>query len=132
MAICGGWSKSPLFAETLTALGVSIDVVRFHHGVVIVSNTDSRPEELVRTLEEIIGMRSLKRLDALRFRGRIPFASTQLFGRLGKRCLALVTQHAYGAETSSLAEGALIPLSRFRHLMAHGGPRSISIQPARC
>ena len=131
MVICRGWSKSPLFAETLTALGVSIDVVRFHHGVVIVSNTDSRPEELVRTLEEIIGMRSLKRLDALRLRGRIPFA-TQLFGRLGKRGLALVTQHAYGAETSSLAEGALIPLSRFRHLMAHGGPRTISIQPARC
>ena len=54
------------------------------------------------------------------------FASGQFYGRLARRCLAVVTQHAYGSESSTLAEAAIHALSRFRDMLVNGVPRMIS------
>ena len=104
--------KAPPFSSSLVALGVQFDVSKLHQGSVSVSNTTNRRDELAQALDQAVTSRSLAKLEALRLRGRMRFASGQFYGRLARRCLAVVTQHAYGSESSTLAEAAIHALSR--------------------
>ncbi|CAL1148965.1 unnamed protein product [Cladocopium goreaui] len=118
--------KAPPFSSNLVALGVQFDVSRLHQGLVKVANTESRRDELAQALDQAVTSKSLAKLEALRLRGRMQFASGQFYGRLARRCLAVVTQHAYGSESSTLAEAAIHALSRFRDMLVNGVPRMIS------
>ena len=118
--------KAPPFSSNLVALGVQLDVSELHKGLVKVANTESRRDELAQALDQAVTSQSLAKLEALRLRGRMQFASGQFYGRLGRRCLAVVTQHAYGSESSKLAEAAIHALSRFRDMLVNGVPRMIS------
>ena len=118
--------KAPPFSSSLVALGVQLDVSKLHQGSVSVSNTANRRDELAQALDQAVTSRSLAKLEALRLRGRMQFASGQFYGRLARRCLAVVTQHAYGSESSTLAEAAIHALSRFRDMLVNGVPRMIS------
>ena len=111
--------KAPPFGKVLTALGVSLDVSLLHQGSVKIDNTESRRMELAQALTEIIDRRELKKLDALKLRGRMQFASGQLYGRVSKRCLACVTQHAYGAENARVDNATLSAFHRFRQLLLY-------------
>ena len=118
--------KAPPFCDSLVALGVELDVSKLHHGVAQIANTESRRNELAESLDRAIGSRSLTKLEALQLRGRMQFASGQFYGRLARRCLAVVTQHAYSSESSMISEGAVHALSRFRDMLVNGAPRVIS------
>ena len=118
--------KAPPFCDGLVALGVEVDVSKLHHGVAQIANTESRRNELAESLDRAIGSRSLTKLEALQLRGRMQFASGQFYGRLARRCLAVVTQHAYNSESSMISEGAVHALSRFRDMLVNGVPRVIS------
>ena len=91
--------KAPPVSEVLTALRISLDVSRLNKRFVIVDNTDNRRLELVKALDQVIESKRLPKMDALRLRGRMQFAAGQLFGRLPRRCLSLITQHAYNVES---------------------------------
>ena len=116
--------KAPPFSKILTAL--VMDVRNLHNGVVVIDNTESRRIELARSIEEILQSKQLRRLDALRLRGRMQFAAGQLFGRVARRCLSVVTQHAYGMDNASVSESALSALQRFRDMLLAGSPRTLS------
>ena len=118
--------KAPPFSKILTALGVVMDVSNLHNGVIVIDNTESRRIELARSIEEILQSKQLRRLDALRLRGRMQFAAGQLFGRVARRCLSVVTQHAYGMDNASVSESALSSLQRFRDMLLAGSPRTLS------
>ena len=118
--------KAPPFSNNLVALGVEFDVSRLHQGLVKVANTESRREELAQSLDQAVASKSLAKLEALRLRGRMQFASGEFYGRLARRCLAVVTQHAYSSESSTLSEAAAHALSRFRDMLVNGAPRMIS------
>ena len=118
--------QAPPFCSSLVALGVELDVSQLHNGTVHVANTESRRIELAQSLDQAIGSRSLTKLEALRLRGRMQFASGQFYGRLARRCLAVVTQHAYSSESSMISEAAAHALSRFRDMLVNGVPRMIS------
>ena len=118
--------KAPPFCSSLVALGVELDVSQLHNGTVHVANTESRRIELAQSLDQAVGSRSLTKLEALRLRGRMQFASGQFYGRLARRCLAVVTQHAYSSESSMISEAAAHALSRFRDMLVNGVPRMIS------
>ena len=53
------------------------------------------------------------RADALRFRGRLQFASGQLFGRLAKKALSIVTGHAYLSKNATLDAGTISALKLY-------------------
>ena len=74
--------------------------MKLHLGEVTISNTESRTRELFDTIRDVLQRGALNKHEALRLRGRMQFAAGQSFGRLAKRCLAYVTQHAFG--TTSL------------------------------
>ena len=118
--------KAPPFCDNLVALGVELDVSKLHHGAVQIANIEGRRNELAGSLDPAIASKSLTKLEALRLRGRMQFASGQFYGRLTRRCLAVVTLHAYSSESSMISEGAVHALSRFRDMLVNGVPRAIS------
>ena len=88
--------KAPPFASVVAALGVTIDVSLLHRGRVRIDNTESRKAEIAAAIAQILDTGTLIRPDALRLRGRLQFVAGQIFGRIAKRSLALITKHAYG------------------------------------
>ena len=124
--------KAPPFGKVLTALGISLDVSELHRGSVRIDNTEVRRAELSQAITEVVDRRELKKLDALKLRGRMQFASGQLYGRVSKRCLACVTQHAYGAEHARLDDSTVNAFLRFRQMMLADRPRTLSSRSSSC
>ena len=119
--------KAPPFSPSLKALGISIDVSELRKGLVKIDNTASRREELALLISQVISSG-----DALRLRGRMQFASGQLHGRVSKRCLAIITQHAYCSENASLDVASIHALERFHNLLMSNEPRTLSMRCAMC
>ena len=70
-------------------------------------------------------------MEALRLRGRMQFVSGQLFGRVAKRTLAVVTRHAYSAESAVLSPEAMTSIRRFLAIIESDKPRVISRSASR-
>ena len=121
--------KAPEFAELFSALGVSINVSQFHRGLVMVGNTESRRKELVELLEALIETQVLHKAEALRLRGRLQFAAGNVFGRIARASLAVITQHAYHSHSPRLDQKAILALTLHRSLLLDGRPREL--KPAR-
>jgi len=100
--------KAPDFRQVFQALGVSINVSSMGPGLVIVGNTENRREELINFLNEVLQPKKLLKSEALRLRGRLQFASGNIFGRTVKSALAGVTTHAYYSSSSSLDDKACL------------------------
>ena len=56
----------------------------------LIENTSSRKTEMASLISSVLEGGRLHRVDALRLRGRLQFASGQLFGRLAKKALSIV------------------------------------------
>ena len=128
-----GWAfaetgpKAPEFGEVFLALGVQINVERLSAGSVSICNTASRCEELIVALTKILETGNLGKQEALRLRGRLQFACGQLFGRVAKTALGVVTNHAYGGNSSRLNNKAILALTLHRHLLSCGRPRELKV-----
>jgi hypothetical protein len=66
---------------------------RTRHGVFEVRNTPDRAEELEAAIQDILQVGTLKRAEGERLRGRLQFASNQLFGRRFRNCLRELNSH---------------------------------------
>ena len=119
--------KAPDFAQSLTALGIELDVSDLHQGHLKLDNTADRKEELISLLSRIIADGKLPKHEALKLRGRLQFAAGQIFGRIAKRCLAFVTEHAYSASGVEIGPDALSALCLFKQLLSRNVPRCISM-----
>ena len=82
--------KAPPFSGSVNALGVSIDVSSMGEGKILLDNTANRKLEISWVICSVIEGGPLPRADALRLRGRLQFASGQLFGRLAKKALSII------------------------------------------
>lgn len=97
-----GWAfaesgdKSLDFAECFQALGIVIDLSRVRDGLVFFKNTERRVAEIKAFVGKVLDDGRLPHHEALRLRGRCQFADSQIFGRVGKKCLSLITAHAFG------------------------------------
>ena len=119
--------KAKPFAETVVALGVTLNVSQLHTGLVTIDNTANRKSEIGAAIDNIITSGSLAKLDALRLRGRMQFASGQIFGRLAKKVLAVITGHAYGSSTSQLSPKLVTSLVLYKKLLDVDVPRELRI-----
>ena len=118
--------KAPPFSPTVTALGVSVDVSDLHQGLVLIDNTEKRALELLDTILSVIQSGRMTKKEALRLRGRMQFASGQIFGRVAKRCLSAVTQHAYDTGDGRLSDVLLTSLERLCGLLQMKVPRTLT------
>ena len=87
--------KAVPFSERFRALGVSIDLSSWQHGYVLFDNTPGRKQELAESISSHLKSGEISRHEAVRLRGRLQFACGQLFGRVSRSVLAMLTQHAY-------------------------------------
>ena len=70
-----------------------------------VTHTSSRKLEIASLMSSVLEGGRLPRADALRLRGRLQFASGQLFGRLAKKALSIVIVHAYSSRFEKFSFG---------------------------
>ena len=123
--------KAPPFAADARVLGVQINVEHMDKGEIKIDNTAARRAELAEVIRHVLNEAHLPRMEALRLRGRMQFASGQLFGRIAKRTLAIVTQHAYSAESAKLSPEAMASMQRFLAMIESDKPRLISKSSSR-
>eukprot|EP00435_Cladocopium_sp_Y103_P061322 s1225_g23.t1 len=126
LAVCRRWGEGSTIGPVFNALGVRVDVSQLHRGLVTVDNTEARAAELSETISKALAEKKLPRLETLILRGCMQFAASQIFGRVARRCLGVVTQHVYSAEGSSLSEPAVTSLKLFLSLLTSKIPRQIS------
>ena len=119
--------KAAPFAGSVTALGVSVDVSMMHDGVITIDNTSSRKEDIATYIDEVIKTGSLNKLDALKLRGRMQFAAGQIFGRLAKKVLAVITGHAYGSSSPKISSDVIASLTLYRSLLKVDVPRELRV-----
>ncbi len=110
----------------MAALGVTVNVSALHRGLVTVDNTAIRKSD-ISAIENIISSGSLGKLEALRLRGRMQFASGQIFGRLAKKVLAVITNHAYGSSSSQISQDVISSLVLYKKLLGVDVPRELRV-----
>ena len=86
--------------------------------------------ELAGAIGEVLQTNTLKKMEALKLRGRMQFTAGQLFGRVARKCLSVITQHAYHAESATVSPSAASALARFRDMLVASAPRVISSKNA--
>lgn len=118
-------SKAPDLSEVFSALGIRVDITNMHMGRVLLDNTESRKRELVLAIDNIIESGTLKRADALKFRGRLQFSSAQVFGRIAKSAPNGITQHAYHGSGDTISEELKFTLLLRKHFLQSGEPRKV-------
>ena len=117
--------KAPPFSGCVSALGVSIDVSSMGEGKILIDNTSNRKLEISSLISSVIEGGRLPRADALRLRGRLQFASGQLFGRLAKKALSIVTGHAYSSTNATLDVETISALKLYLSCLESQRPRAV-------
>ena len=99
-----GWKVSTHkllpFASICKVLGVQLDLRQSGDSSCLISNTTERVEELVQDIANILSAGTLPRAEGERLRGRLQFASTQVFGRKLKRLLKVLSNHVTAGRKS--------------------------------
>ena len=124
-----GWN---LFSEKLVdyhtvckVLGVEFDFKLAGQGLVLVRNTEDRVKELCDEIDGILGSRVLKRTDGERLRGRLQFASGQLFGRYARNKMRQLSKHISSGRTF-LSEDTVAALVALKSQFSSNLPREVS------
>ena len=123
-----GWKlsedKATDWSTEFEALGVIFDLSDALSGAVKIGNTDRRKEEIIAKLHDVCDRGTLSQKEALQLRGRMQFAETQCFGRVGRALLKLVTTHAYSG-TMFVSKRLRCALLDFAALLRDTRPRLI-------
>ena len=119
--------KAPPFSISAPALGVVLDVSLLRSGSVTIDNTPNRKLEIRNAITRILEEGKLGKQDALKLRGRLQFMSGQIFGRVSKKCLAVITSHAYSDFGPVLSTESKHALALFLKLISMDVPREVSL-----
>ena len=107
----------------LRVLGVQLDLRQSGSGICFVTNTAERVEELVAEIDEAIKSNLLPRRDGEKLRGRLQFASSQMFGRRFRRLLKVLSNHVT-AGRQTLSSRTHECLAEIRSLLLKNVPRN--------
>ncbi|CAE6970568.1 unnamed protein product [Symbiodinium sp. CCMP2592] len=127
-----GWAfaesgeKANDFSECFQALGIMVDLRACLDGTISFKNTAKRVSEIRAFVGKVLESGRLPHHEALRLRGRCQFADSQIFGRTGKKCLGLITAHAYGFD-DVISRELRASLEKFLLRLEVGAPRLIKI-----
>ena len=114
--------KNTTFSKEVTGLGIILRLQFMNEGRVEVCNTEARISELKEVVHEVLEKKSLGKAQALQLHGRLLF-SCQLFGRLGKSALQVLSHFAYHASSHNVGHEALQVLRKLLELLESGKPR---------
>ena len=123
-----GWKVSEHklldFDTICKVLGVQLDLRQSGSGICFVTNTAERVEELVAEIDEAMKSNLLPRRNGEKLRGRLQFASSQMFGRRFRRLLKVLSNHVT-AGRQTLSDRTHECLSEIRGLLLKNAPRKV-------
>ena len=120
--------KNKPFASKFQALGVEFDLTNAADGVLRISNTESRKEELGRAIDDVLSSGRLSFKTATSLRSRMLFAESQIFGRFAKKAINLLGKHADNAHNVLDVDRELrAALEWLRNRVVYGSPREVSV-----
>ena len=99
------------------------------HLTINISNTEGRRAELTSEISKILDLGKLGKSQANKLRGRMQFAENQIFGRLNRRALKAVSEHAAVGNDSVSFETRIL-LEDFLRSLNSGLPRIIELMLA--
>ena len=105
-------------------LGVEFDFKMSGAGLATVNNTTERVQELCDQLDAILTLGKLKKCDGERLRGRLQFASGQLFGRSARNSLRVLSKHI-SSNRIQLCNDTVAALNSLKCQMMANLPRTI-------
>ena len=105
-------------------LGMEFDFRMSGAGLTTVNNTADRVRELCEQLDSILELGKLKKSDGERLRGRLQFASGQLFGRSARNNLRVLSKHI-SSNRLHLCNDTVTALNSLRHQLRSNLPRTI-------
>ena len=94
-------------------------------GKIQIDNTAYRKLKFFSLISSVIEGGRLTRADALTLRGRLQFASGQLFGRLAKKALSSVTGNAYSSRNATLDVETITALKLYLSCLESRRPRAV-------
>ena len=130
-----GWDlsvdKSLDYDSMCVILGVQLNLKDAMLGIAVIGNTEKRKREAVGDIEQALQTGSLDPKLSERLRGRLQFASCQVFGRRPKAALKLLAAHGrqHRWEISQVTRHALGQLKQF---LVQGRPRPIRARKDSC
>ena len=113
------------FSTCCGVLGVELDFGDTKLWQGLFQNTEDRRKEFLDELDAVIATKLLKKHPAERLRGRLQFASCQMFGRRMNRCLRALTSDIMSGR-SSLSESTKEKLEEMRSLIEENHPRALA------
>ena len=125
-----GWNfaeegrKCVPFSNVCETLGVSFCFNRVAEGIVMVGNTPNRIDELCHHIKQVCEAGKLSVKSAQKLRGRMQFADAQIYGRLGKQCMRVLSEFASNVK-QDLDQHALRSLRLFGRLLKESPPRPL-------
>ena len=126
-----GWKLSTEklvdFDTICKVLGVSLDLTETKLGTAVLQNTAERTEELVSELQQVLEEKILSRKDAERLRGRLQFASCQVFGRVLRNHMKQLSEHVASGRRA-LTPIVLEALTSIREILVKNTPRRVTGQ----
>lgn len=105
-------------------LGVQFDLRMSGDGLAYVANTNERVVELCENSDEILRTKHLNKADGERLRGRLLFATGQLFGRRTRNLIRILSAHVQRGR-KQLEDGTLNALASIRDSISNNVPRKI-------
>ena len=125
-------TKAPDFSDEFQALGVLISVNNMGRGWVKFGNTESRRKELLDSIGQFLSEGRMTKVTALTLRGRLQFASANIFGRIVRAALNAVTARAYSSSSLELKDDTCLALRLHSQLLADGRPRQLKAAEREC
>ena len=123
-----GWELSTdklmPYAECCKVLGVELILTKTPSGSFDIRNTPARAEELIQSIAEILRAGYLSKSDGERLRGRLQFASNQLFGRRFRNCLQEINLHL-SRNFKVISPSLEAALKLIAHMLTSNLPRTV-------
>ena len=117
------------FHTLCKVLGVQLDLRQSGDTLCFVINAEERVEELVNELDEALRAKILSRSEGEKLRGRLQFASSQVFGRKFRRLLEVLSNHV-AQQRKTLSQHTQSCLCDIRELLPRNAPRKIEASQA--
>lgn len=86
-----------------------------------------RVQELVEALSRSLETGRMSVVESQKLRGRVQFADSQIFGRLGQLCMKSLTQHAFPFKGDKFGDSTKRAMRRFIIFLEHAEPRKLQL-----
>ena len=132
-----GWAyaesgdKASAFGTRVSALGIQIELESFARGKVFFSNTEKRRLEFINLITDNLKQSQISQKQGQILRGKLQFANSQMYGRLGAMCLHEISRLT-DSGNHAFDEPLKKAMARYIHFLKQAEPRALTQSTGEC